>query len=73
MDAVTRAGAPIFRRLEKPRDRVEEWTDKAKIPRDVYLRFVLPLVLGLVSLLAFCLAVFMSVQHSMSQLVNTHG
>lgn len=44
-----------------------------KVPREVYLRLDLPLLLAVVSLMAFCIAVFLSAEHSVSRLVNTHG
>lgn len=43
------------------------------LPREVYVRFDLQLLLAVASLMAFCLAVFLSAEHSVSRLVNTHG
>lgn len=43
------------------------------VPRLEYLRLDLPLLLAVASLMAFCLAVFLSVEHSVSMLINTHG
>lgn len=38
-----------------------------------YLRLDLPLLLVVLSLMAFNLAVFLSSEHSVSMLINTHG
>ncbi|CAN0424358.1 unnamed protein product, partial [Laminaria digitata] len=38
-----------------------------------YLRLDLPLLLAVISLVAFSLAVFLSAEHSASRLINTHG
>lgn len=44
-----------------------------KVPRVEYLRLDLPLLLIVLSLMAFNLAVFLSAEHSVSMLINTHG
>ena len=44
-----------------------------KVPRVEYLRLDLPLLLVVLSLMAFNLAVFLSAEHSVSMLINTHG
>lgn len=43
------------------------------VPRVEYLRLDLPLLLVVVSLMAFKLATFLSAEHSVSMLINTHG
>lgn len=51
--------------------RVHKFSDK--VPRVEYLRLDLPLLLLVVSLMAFFMAVFLSVEHTVSRLINTHG
>lgn len=60
-----------FLRLSLVAARLHKLSDK--VPRVEYLRLDLPLLLVVLSLMAFNLAVFLSAEHSVSMLINTHG
>ncbi|CAM9662239.1 unnamed protein product [Ectocarpus sp. 4 AP-2014] len=65
------AGSTVAEMLLTGDHRLHKLSDK--VPPLEYLRLDLPLLLAVASLMAFCLAVFLSVEHSVSMLINTHG
>ncbi|CAM9157588.1 unnamed protein product [Scytosiphon promiscuus] len=65
------AGSTLAEMLMTGDHRLHKLADK--VPRVEYLRLDLPLLLVVVSILAFSVAVYLSAEHTVSMLISTHG
>ncbi|CAM9950998.1 unnamed protein product [Hapterophycus canaliculatus] len=65
------AGSTLAEMLLTGDHRLHKLADK--VPRVEYLRLDLPLLLVVVSVVAFSVAVYLSAEHSASMLISTHG